>query len=343
MRLPVCLVHSLCLANTYRTHSLFPIALIPSCLLRPIDPPIIPIRKLHSALAHEVLRIPEGLRDMALAAFFFSLMSLLVKIAGQRLPSSELVMGRSIVSLVISWIMIRRLGISPWGERKGLLTLRGLLGFGGLLSFFYAIPRLPLADVTVIQFTNPVFTALFAALFIREKITRAVAVSICLSLAGVTLIAQPSILFGEDANTLNLTAVSVALVGAVFAALAYTTVRKLRETEHPLVVVFYFPLVSIPACLPIMAPVATWPTPLEWLMLLGIGILTQIAQIFLTRGLHKEPAGRATAVSYLQIVFAALWGLAFFKEVPDVLSIVGALLVVSGILIAARNRPGESD
>lgn len=281
---------------------------------------------------------------MALAAFFFSLMSLLVKVAGQRLPSSELVMGRSVVSLVISWGMLRRARIDPWGHRKGLLTLRGLVGFVALLCFFYAIPRLPLADVTVIQFTNPVFTALFAALFIREKLTRSVIASIALSLCGVSLIAQPSVLFGQSASALNLTAVLIALLGAVFAAAAYTTVRKLRETEHALVVIFYFPLISIPACLPIMAPVAVWPTPLEWLMLLGIGILTQIAQVFLTSGLHKEQAGRATSVSYLQILFAAAWGFLFFSEIPDVLTVVGALLVVGGIGLVARGRmpAGES-
>lgn len=285
--------------------------------------------------------VPRGLRYMAFAAFFFSLMSLLVKVAGQRLPSSELVMGRSVVSLVISYAMLKRANVSPWGERKGLLVVRGLVGFGGLICFFYAIPRLPLADVTVIQFTNPVFTAVFAALMLRERMQGAVVVSIGLSLAGVMLIAQPTFLFGARATSLDLNAVAVALAGAVFAALAYTAVRKLRETEHPLVVVFYFPLVSIPACLPIMLPVFVWPTPLEWLMLLGIGILTQIAQIFLTRGLHLEAAGRATSVSYLQIIFAATWGMIFFGEFPDALSIAGALLVVSGIVLTAKRRRSE--
>ncbi|MEX0746964.1 MAG: DMT family transporter, partial [Rhodothermales bacterium] len=266
------------------------------------------------SLTSRVLSIPEGLRDMALAAFFFSLMSLLVKVAGQRLPSSEVVMGRSVVSIVISYVMVRRAGLSPWGRRKGLLTIRGLVGFGGLLCFFYAIPRLPLADVTVMQFTNPIFTALLAALFLRERLTRTVLISIVLSMCGVTLVAQPSFIFGEEARALDLTAVGVALAGAVFAALAYTVVRKLRETEDPLVVVFYLPLVSVPACLPIMAPVAIWPTTTEWFALVGIGVLTQIAQIFLTKGLHKEPAGRATSVSYLQIIFAALWGMMFFGE-----------------------------
>lgn len=279
---------------------------------------------------------------MALAAFFFSLMSLLVKVAGQRLPSSELVMGRSIVSLVISYAMLKRVRVNPWGERKGLLAVRGLLGFGGLLCFFYAIPRLPLADVTVIQFTNPVFTALLAALLLKERLHRAILLSIGLSLSGVLLIAQPAFLFGEQVAPLDLDAVGIALAGAVFAALAYTAVRKLRETEHPLVVVFYFPLVSIPACIPILAPVFVWPTPIEWLMLLGIGVLTQIAQVFLTRGLHLETAGRATSVSYLQILFAAAWGMIFFAEFPDALSIVGAALVITGLLLTARaKKPPE--
>lgn len=275
---------------------------------------------------------------MALAAFFFSLMSLLVKVAGQRLPSSELVMGRSIVSLVISYAMLKQANVRPWGKRTGLLVVRGFVGFGGLLCFFYAIPRLPLADVTVIQFTNPVFTAVFAALLLKERMNKAVVLSIGLSLSGVLLIAQPSFLFGARAVSLDLTAVAVALAGAVFAGAAYTAVRKLRETEHPLVVVFYFPLVSIPACIPLLIPVFIWPTPLECLMLLGIGILTQIAQVFLTRGLHLEPAGRATSVSYLQILFAAGWGMIFFTEFPDPLSIAGAALVVGGIIITARKR-----
>ncbi len=282
-------------------------------------------------------RIPAGLRYMVLSAFFFSLMSLLVKVAGQRLPGAELVLARSVVALVISYAMIRRLGVSPWGRRKGLLVFRGLIGFFGLLCFFYAIPRLPLADVTVIQYTNPAFTALLAALFLKETMGRREVMGLLLSLLGVVLVAQPTWLFGHAADTLNLTAVGIALAGAVFAAMAYTTVRKLRETEHHLVVVFYFPLVATPASIPVMWSDALWPTPLEWLMLLGIGLVTQFGQVYLTKGLHVEKAGRAMSLSYVQIVFAALWGLLFFSEVPGLLTILGALLVVAGTLVVARN------
>ena len=278
----------------------------------------------------------DGLRYMVLAAFFFSLMSLLVKIAGQRLPSAELVLARSVVALVLSYGMLRRAGVAPWGERKGLLFFRGFAGFLGLLCFFYAIPRLPLADVTVIQYTNPAITAVLAALFLREAISGRDVLGLLLSLGGVLLVAQPSFLFGAAAASLDLVAVGVALAGAVFAAMAYTAVRKLRETEHHLVVVFYFPLVATPASVPVLWGEAVWPLWWEWLVLLGIGVFTQIAQVYLTKGLHAEQAGRAMAMSYVQIVFAGVWGLLFFAEVPGLLSLLGAALVVGGTLLAAR-------
>ncbi len=282
-------------------------------------------------------RIPTGLRYMVLAAFFFSLMGLLVKLAGQRLPSAELVLARSVVALVLSYGMLRRADVAPWGHRKGLLVFRGLAGFMGLLCIFYALTKLPLADATVLQYTNPVFTAILAALFLKEAMDRREALGLVFSLGGVVLVAQPSFLFGVATDSLDLFAVGIALLGAVFAAIAYVTVRQLRKTEHHLVVVFYFPLVATPASVPVMIPDALWPTPLEWLLLLGIGVVTQIAQVYLTKGLHTEKAGRAMSMSYVQIVFAAIWGFLFFSEVPDPLSIVGALLVVAGTVVVARS------
>jgi len=274
---------------------------------------------------------------MVLAAFFFSLMGLLVKLAGQRLPSPQLVLARSVVALVLSYGMLQRAGVSPWGHRKGLLFFRGISGFLGLLCVFYALTQLPLADATVLQYTNPVLTALLAALFLRETLGRREVLGLVCSLVGVAFVAQPALLFGTAAGALNLVAVGVALLGALFAAIAYVTVRKLRETEHPLVVVFYFPLVSTPASLPAMAFEALWPTTVEWLLLLGIGVSTQIAQVYLTKGINVEKAGRALSMSYVQIVFAALWGVLFFNEVPGLLTLLGALLVVAGTIVVARS------
>ena len=105
-----------------------------------------------------------GLRYMIAAAFFFSLMSLQVKLVGQRLHSSEIVFFRALLSLLFTYVLLRRAGVPVWGHRKGLLVLRGTFGFIALSCFFFALTRLPLADVTVLHFTNPVFTAVIAAI-----------------------------------------------------------------------------------------------------------------------------------------------------------------------------------
>ncbi|HEU0054714.1 MAG TPA: EamA family transporter, partial [Longimicrobium sp.] len=83
------------------------------------------------------------------------------------------------------------------------------------------------------------------------------------------------------------------------------------------------------------------PTPKEWAVLLGVGISTQLGQVAITRGLHLERAGRATATGYLQIVFAALWGALFFSELPDMGTVIGAALIVGSTLLLAR-RPASA-
>jgi drug/metabolite transporter (DMT)-like permease len=275
---------------------------------------------------------------MIAAAFFFSLMSLCVKLAGRTMPTGQIVLARAAISLVITWVMLRQARVRPWGHNKRLLVLRGLAGFSGLLCFFYATTRLPLADVTVIHYVNPVLTTVFAAVAIGESVRGRDVFGLLLSLSGVVLVAQPSWLFGAGGSELDLATVGIALLGAVFSAVAYTAVRKLRETEHHLVVVFYFPLLATPAAIPLTMTHAVWPTPSGWLLLLGVGIATQIAQVYLTRGLHAERAGRAMSISYVQIVFAALWGAVVFGDRPNRWSLLGAVLVVLGTLVAARGR-----
>ena len=282
-------------------------------------------------------RVPLGLRYMAGAAFFFSIMSLLVKIAGRGVPPMQIVMVRCVVMGVLSWGMLRQAGVSARGTNHLLLIARGVFGFAALSLFYFAITRLPLGDVVTIHHINPVLTALLAGFLLRERVSPIVLFSAGLSLGGVALVAQPTFLFG-GIEPLPPVAVAAVLVSAVLSAVAYNLVRKLRETEHPLVVVYWFSLVAVVASVPFVALEMVWPTPLEWLVLLGVGLATQAAQVCLTRGLHLEAAGRATAVGYLQIVFAFVWGLLFLGEVPDVLSLLGAgVIVVSVVLVTRRS------
>ncbi len=285
-------------------------------------------------------RVPPGVRYMAAAAFFFSIMSLLVKATGRRLPPQEMVLARSVVGVLLSWHWLRARAISPWGHRRGLLVVRGVVGFGALSAFFYALTRLPLADATVIQYTNPVFTAILAALFLSETLRARDAGLILLSLAGVVLMTRPDFLFGHTGR-LDPVAVAVALTGAVLSAGAYVTVRRLGRSEDPVVIVFWFALVATAGSIPFTAASGLMPTPAEWSALLAIGVVTQLGQVSLTRGLREERAGRAMAVAYMQIVFAAVWGVLFFREIPDAWGVTGAALILLGTAGIARTRPAS--
>lgn len=274
---------------------------------------------------------------MIASALAFSAMSALVKLVGERLPSQEIVVARAIVSLVLSGALLRRAGVSPWGRDRRWLWIRGLLGFGGLSCLYGAVTHLPLAETTMLQHLHPPLAALFAGLFLGERVPRRIFFATTASFAGVALIAKPGFLFGETASRLDPLWVSVALLGAVFTAAAYVVVRKLsKQGEDPLVIVFYFPMVTLPAALPTVGPDFVWPAGSEWLLLLAIGLATQVGQVTLTRGLTTLPAAHGTALSYLQVVFAVGWGLVVFDETPDVWALVGGALVVGSAFSIAR-------
>jgi len=283
-------------------------------------------------------RFPLGLRYMAASALCFSLMVAFVKAAGVRLPTMEIVLARSLVVLALSTLGLAARRRDFLGNEPKLLFLRGVLGFVALSCVYYAVIHLPLAEATVIQFTNPVLTALLAAPLLGESLRRTEVLLVLMSLLGVVVVARPPFLVGDAAAGLDPYAVGVALAGAVFTAAAYVMVRRLRR-EEPLLIVFYFAAVSVAASIPMVVPVFTMPRGWEWGLLLAIGVTTHMGQLFLTRGLQTERAGRATAVGYLQIVFATLLGAVFFGELPDGWTWVGAAAIVLSTVLLARVRP----
>ena len=278
---------------------------------------------------------------MLTSAFSFSLMTMFVKLGAKRLPWQELVVARAAVTLVLSYAWLRWLKIPAFGVHRGLLIVRGTFGFLGLSSVYYAVTHLPLAEATVIQYMYPPLTATLASVFLREPFERSVWVSMLLGLAGLLLIAQPSALFGGMAAPLDLGGLIAALLGAVFSACAYVTVRTLGQGEHPLVIVFYFPLVAFPASIATMGSHGVWPEGIEWCWLLLLGLSTQIGQVAVTRGFASGAAGRMAAYSYVQVVFAGIWGVLLFDERPTPLSLLGASLIIGSALlnVLAKAKP----
>lgn len=272
---------------------------------------------------------------MIASAIGFSVMSVLVKIASDDgLPTGEIVLARAIVTLIVSYWMVVRADLPLWGNHRGKLVVRGLLGFGGLTCYYGSLAHLPLADATTMQQTVPLVTSVLAWWILREAIGWRTAFAIACGIAGVLLIVHPD---GAGADALGF---AFGIGAVACSSLAYVTVRQLAKTEHALVIVFYFPLVALPLSIPWAVVDWVWPTPTGWLLLVAIGLTTQIGQVFLTKGLMVERAGRATSLGYVQVVFAMIWQTVLWDAAPELASIGGAILIVSGTIFAsAKDAP----
>lgn len=265
-------------------------------------------------------------------------MSACAKLAGDRLPSQEIVFFRAVIVTGLTYAALWSRNLDPWGPDRGLLLLRGLFGYAALSCFLWAVIRLPLADATVIHFTNPVWTALLAAFFLGEILRGWELILALAALGGVVLVARPGFLFGEVSG-LNPLAVSAALAGAVLSAGAYVAAKRLTRNHDPLVIVFAFAFVSLVGSIPATVSDFVLPDGPGWLALLGVGLGAQGGQVYVTKALQVEKAGRVMAVGYLQIVFAAAWGLALFQEVPDGWTVVGATVIIGATFLMGRVHP----
>lgn len=277
--------------------------------------------------------IPIGVRFMVLSAFGFALMSATVKhVSLHGIPVFEIVAARALVSLVISYLDVKRKGISVWGNNKPLLFARGAVGTMALMCVYYSVTTLPLAEATIFQYIHPVFTALLAVFFLKERIQSSTFICIALCLLGVYVMVRPET--GPDAeHALPMFSVMIAILGAFGSSIAYVIVRKLSQTEDSSVIIFYFPLVALPASILLIGEQFVMPDLYLTMMLVLVGVFTQVGQLGLTKAMQTQEAGKASAYSYVQIIFSIMLGIVFFGELPSAWTYLGGALIVTGALI----------
>jgi drug/metabolite transporter (DMT)-like permease len=267
-----------------------------------------------------------GVFHILVAIFFFSLMQICVKKVAH-LPTQEAVLFRALFSVIACSIIIWRRKLKFFGNNKKDLLGRGISGASALFLFFYGLQVLPLATAVTLQFLSPIFTVLFAAWMMKEPATKKQWLLFLIAFVGVYIIngADP------DASKLG---IGASILAAIFAGLAYNFVRRLKDTDEPIVVVMYFPLLV----LPIFGPYAllTWQMPQgwDWVYLLLIGLFTQIAQIHMTKAYQLEKAADITIFNYLGILLAAVYGYAFFGETVSCIAGLGMLIIVTSVYIA---------
>lgn len=286
--------------------------------------------------------VRRGVADLLFAAVLFSVMSVLAKLAGARIPVAGLIFVRSAVTLALAWRALARRDLPVWGTRRRLLAVRGLLGFVALVCYFYSLTHLPIADAIVIHYTHPVFTMLLAVVVLGEALDRREVLFVVGCFVGVALVTRPALLFGARAAAADPFALALAFAGALTSAAAYVMIRELRSTEHPLRVVFYNALVAAGLAGPWALGAWVAPDPGEWALLIAVGLLTFVYQDRMTRGLHRVRAGRATALGYVQVLLSMLAGIVLFHESVDMLGWLGAGVLALSAWLLATDRRGSA-
>ncbi|WP_240791491.1 DMT family transporter [Psychromonas sp. SP041] len=279
------------------------------------------------------MSIPISLRFMLLSALSFALMTACVKLVStHNIPVFEIVAARGLVSLIISYVDIKRKKIPVWGNNKILLISRGVVGTLALLCVYYAVTTLPLVEATLLQYLYPVFTAILAFLFLKEKIQRSTLICILFCLLGLVAMVKPNLSLNSEV-VLPWFSVFIALLGALGSGTAYVLVKRLSKCEDSSVIIFYFPLIALPLSIILLGDNFVMPDTEALILLLFVGIFTQIGQVGLTKAMQSEVAAKVSAFSYVQIIFSTILGVIIFNEVPSFWTLIGGALIILGALI----------
>jgi len=249
----------------------------------------------------------------------------------ENIPAYEIVFFRALVSLVVCYFLILKAGLSPWGNNKKLLILRGLFGTAALIMYFYTLQNMPLASAVTIQYLSPIFTIIIAGIMLKEPPRAIQWLFFIISFAGVVMVK------GFDPR-ISIPELIIGITAAVCSAMAYNFIRKLKDFDHPLVVVFYFPMVTVPIVGIYTAFHWVNPDLTEWVILILIGLATTVAQIFMTKGYQLEKAANVSNYNYLGTVYAIAIGFFMFSETINLLGYLGIFLILFGVIMGSRFR-----
>ncbi|MCK4874799.1 MAG: DMT family transporter [Sulfurimonas sp.] len=290
----------------------------------------------------QIKQLNSGVKYMLLASFIFAIMGAFAKLASEHMSSLEVVFFRNIFGVVIIGYTVYKKPMIHQGGKPFLLFFRGMMGFSALLAYFYNIANIPLGDAVTFSKTAPIFTAIFAWLFLKEKLSFSAWFAIFIGFGGILLIAQPTGIGFSKYDILG-------IFSGVGAALAYTSVRELRRYYDTRAIVLSFTLVGTigPVILFILSKYFyiseldfmlgefIMPSGVVWFYVVGLGVLGTLSQYFMTKAYGETKAGIVGAVSYSNIVFAILVGLFLGDSLPGLITTCGiALIVLAGIMVA---------
>lgn len=260
---------------------------------------------------------------MLISTISFAFINLIIKELSY-ISVFQIVFLRSVLNSIYSYIILKKNEISLKGNYQRNLILRGISGFLAFSLFVYTIQKMPLATAVTIQYLSPIFTAIIALFFLEEKFPIVRFLFYLIAFLGVFIIK------GVD-NTVSFFLILMGILSSFFSGVSYNLVRSLRTTDAPELVVFYFVFIAMLFSFPFAI--------LEWknlglkeiLLVIGMSILTQIAQTAMTKAYQAEALTKLTILNYLGILYAIFLGYIFYQEKIDFYHIVGSACVLCGV------------
>ena len=267
--------------------------------------------------------VPAGAALIVLAFLLVAIMSALGKAVS--VSTGTIVFFQNLISLLLflSWVLRHGLG----QLKTQHLVLHVIRGLGGVLSqalMFIAILKMPLMNTVLLSNAAPLFIPVVAWIWLHEKIAARTMVSLIIGFVGVLLILKP----GPD--LLRNPAALIATMAAVCSAVALVTVNQLSRSEPTYRILFYYFLIASLLTAPFLPFGWKSPTPMQWLLLLGIGACQAGSQLLIIIAYQYAKPGRIAPFNYSVVIFSGIIGFIFWHNRPDLLALVGVLLVSAG-------------
>lgn len=265
----------------------------------------------------------KGIPFILIATLSFAVMNIIAKYLSDFHPM-QVVFFRAFGTFIFIFPAMLYHGVSIKGKNPKMLLLRGVLGLLSLSTFFIALQRIPIGSAVSIRYMGPIFAALMAFFFLKEKIKLFQWLSFLLALAGVFVLKG----FDEriDLISLGLILFSALTVGAVF-----VMVRFLATKENYMTIINYFMITCMVGGL-LFLKYWRMPVGIEWLFVSSIGVFGCIGQIFMTKALEQEEASVLAPFKYMELVYAIIMGFFFFGESYTILSAMGIALIMLGMI-----------
>ncbi len=266
----------------------------------------------------------KGITCILFAAIGFSLMTFFVRLSGE-LPTMQKAFFRNAIALIIAItiLIIKRERFTIKKEFGMDILLRCLFGTTGLIANFYAIDKLTLADSNMLNKLSPFFAILLSIPLLKEKPSKLDITATIIAFVGALFIIRPT------PGNMSLVPALIGLYGGFGAGTAYVFVRRAtgKGAATP-VIVICFSLFSCLLTLPFMITGYVPMSPKQLLFLIAAGFSAALGQFSITTAYKYAPAKKLSVFDYLQVIFAALWGILFFHEVPTVMSVIGYLIII---------------